>query len=302
MSLSLCGFHNKTEEALQAGESEKMVVRFWGVRGSIPTPGKKFVKYGGNTSCMEVRCGSTILIFDAGTGIRELGLALNKEFANTPVTIHLFIGHTHWDHIQGFPFFALAYRPDVTLYLYGGHSVSTLEKLILGQMDREYFPITLLEMSARLHFVEMKRTPITIDNITIHYTYLFHPGLSLGFRVEYGGRTFVYATDNEVLNDPDLGEYNMANLGNLIHDAHMLVTDCQYSDEEYENKVGWGHSSILQVSQLAERFRVKKLYAFHHDPLHTDRDVGKMVRKARRRKKTSMKIYGAREGDTVRLL
>ncbi len=275
-----------------------MYVRFWGVRGSIPTPGKDFIKYGGNTSCVELRCGHTILIFDAGTGIRMLGKSLAREFGNNPIKVHLFISHTHWDHIQGFPFFDLAYNKNATIYFYGGHSVSTLEKLILGQMDREYFPVTLFELSSNIHFIELSKNPFTINDITIYYTHLFHPGLSLGFRIEYNNRVFVYASDNEVLNDPELGDYNLKNIGNLIQDANILVADCQYTSEEYATRIGWGHSSIESVTGVASRFNVKHLITFHHDPNHTDRDISRAVKQARSLS-FPIKISAAKEGNIL---
>jgi len=275
-----------------------MYVRFWGVRGSIPTPGKDFVTYGGNTSCVELRCGQTILIFDAGTGIRMLGKSLTKEFYGKPIDVHLFISHTHWDHIQGFPFFDLAYNKNASIFFYGGHSVSTLEKLILGQMDREYFPVTLFELSSNIHFVELSHNPFTINDITIWYTHLFHPGLSLGFRVEYNNHVFVYASDNEVLTDPELGDYNIKNIGNLIQNADILVADCQYTPEEYATHIGWGHSSIESVASIASRFNVKHLITFHHDPNHNDRDITRSIKRARL-KSFPITITAAKEGDIL---
>ena len=277
-----------------------MFVRFWGVRGSVPTPGKNFIKYGGNTACVELRCGNTIIIFDAGTGIRMLGESLAKEFYDKPIQVHLFISHTHWDHIQGFPFFALAYNKNATINFYGGHSVSTLEKLILGQMDKEYFPVSLFELSSKINFIELSQNAFTINDIVIYYTHLFHPGLSLGFRVEYDDRVFVYASDNEVLNDPELGEYNLKNIGTLIKNADILVADCQYTPNEYKSRIGWGHSSIEIVAQVASRFGVKHLVTYHHDPSHTDDDIAKTIRKVRKLS-LPIKITAAQEGTTLYL-
>lgn len=277
----------------------KIKVTFWGVRGSIPTPGKDFVKYGGNTSCVEVRFGDTILIFDAGTGMRDLGRSMVSEFNGDPLEVHILISHTHWDHIQGFPFLDLAYMKDNKIKLYGGQSVSSLEKLILGQMDREYFPVSLFELAAEIEFVELMDNPFTINDLKIYYTHLFHPALSLGYRVEYKDKVIVYATDNEILNDPDLEGYNVKNIGNLIKDADILIADCQYTSEEYASKIGWGHSSIEKVVEIAGKFGVKNVFAFHHDPLRTDKEIDAQIRKVRRHAQKPLKVYAAREKTSI---
>jgi phosphoribosyl 1,2-cyclic phosphodiesterase len=175
-----------------------MRVKFWGTRGSIATPGPATTIYGGNTSCVELRCGNEILIFDAGTGIRPLGLELMSEFAGKPITVHVFISHTHWDHIQGFPFFVPAYVPQTTVHLYGstGQGVP-LEKVLRGQMDADYFPVALGDLSAAIQVHEFKGKPFQIGDATVEAFYLNHPGMTLGYRVTHGGKSFVYATDNE---------------------------------------------------------------------------------------------------------
>jgi len=274
-------------------------VTFWGVRGSIATPGKDFIKYGGNTSCVELRCGDTILIFDAGTGMRELGKSLIKEFGSTSITVNLLISHTHWDHIQGFPFLDIAYIKGNRINLYGGHSVTNLKKLLLGQMDREYFPVTLLELAAEINFIELKENPFFIDDVKVYYTHLFHPALALGYRVEYKDKVFVYVTDNEILNDPDMENYNKGNIGNLIKNADVLIIDCQYTNEEYQSKIGWGHSSIDVVVRICNEFSVKNVFTFHHDPIHSDHDIDKMIKHAREIARKPLKVYAAREKTSV---
>ncbi len=276
-------------------------ITFWGVRGSIPTPGRRFRKYGGNTLCVEVRCGNTILIFDAGTGIRELGRSLNSEFGNTPIDLNLFISHTHWDHIQGFPFFEPAYMKKNSLSIYGGHSVSTLESLFTSQMNREYFPVTLGELAAEINFIDLTENPFYINHVMIYFTYLLHPVLSLGFRVEYRNKIFVYATDNEILLEPDMKDYNKKNYQRLIQNADVLVAECQYTEQEYFNRIGWGHAAIEQVVRLSNEFGVKNLYAFHHDFNHTDREIDSMIKKARKIASSPLRVYGAREGMSVNL-
>jgi ribonuclease Z len=268
---------------------------FWGVRGSIPTPGKEFIKYGGNTPCVEIRCGDTILIFDAGTGTRALGKSLLKEFNGKPMELHILFSHTHWDHIQGFPFFEPAYHSGTIIHLYGGNSVSELEKLILGQMDREYFPVTLFELASNLYFKTLSENPFYINDVKIYYTYLFHPGLSLGYRVEYNGKIFVYATDNEILTEPEMEGYNEKNMENLINNADILVAECQYTEDEYVKKVGWGHSSIEQVVRISKMFGVKNLFTFHHDPMRADKEIDAMIKRAKKIAGKKLNVFAAKE-------
>ncbi len=281
---------------------DKMKVKFWGVRGSIATPGMEYAKYGGNTSCVELRCGNRILIFDAGTGMRQLGRSLVQEFSGKSLKLHLFISHTHWDHIQGFPFLEPAYIKDNHIIVYGGHSVSDIKKLLFRQMEREYFPITLFELASKLDFVELRESPFLIDDdIKVHFTYLIHPGLSLGFRVEYNNKVFVYATDNELLDDPDLQDYNIENFGNLIVDADVVVADSQYTAAEYTKKVGWGHSSIEQTVKLCNDFRVKNYFSFHHDPWKQDDEITKMLEIGKKIAKEPLKVFAATEKDSFTL-
>ena len=275
-----------------------MTATFWGVRGSIPTPGKEFIKYGGNTSCVELRCGDTILVFDAGTGMRGLGRSLMKEFHGKNLELHVLFSHTHWDHIQGFPFLEPAYLKGNVINLYGGHSVSDLEKLILGQMDREYFLVTLMELASEVKFHQLSDNPFTINDVKIYYTYLFHPGLSLGFRVEYRDRVFVYATDNEILIEPEMEGYNERNMENLIRNADILVAECQYTEAEYLKKIGWGHSSIDQVVRISRMFGVKNLFTFHHDPMRADREIDRMIKHANRIARKKLRVYAGRESTS----
>ncbi len=276
-------------------------IKFWGTRGSIPTPGAYFIKYGGNTPCVEMRCGGTILIFDAGTGLRELGASLLHEFGGSPGEYHILISHTHWDHIQGFPFFHIAYLPGNEVTFYGGNSVSALEKLIFGQMDREYFPVTLHELSSKVTFKTLLENPFFINDVKIFFTHQIHPALSLGFRIEYRGRTVVYATDSEISDDPEIEMINEKNIGNLIRDADVLIADCQYTAEEYQNKVGWGHSSLEKMVEISNRYGVKNLFAFHHDPLRTDEQLDIMLYNAQKLVKKPMTLHGARERSVIYL-
>lgn len=276
-------------------------IKFWGVRGSIPTPGKYFLKYGGNTPCVEIRCGDTIIILDAGTGLRELGASLLHEFAGSPKEYNILISHTHWDHIQGFPFFHMAYLPGNKISFYGGNSVSALEELIYGQMDKEYFPVTVFELASNVVFNTLAESPFFINDVKIYFTHLIHPSLSLGFRIEYKGKVVVYATDSEISDDPEIEMINERNIGNLIKDADVLIADCQYTDEEYKNKHGWGHTAISKTVEISNRFNVKNLFAFHHDPLRTDEELDIILYNAGKLVKPPMKLFGAAEKKTIYL-
>ncbi len=272
-------------------------VKFWGVRGSIPVPGKKFAKYGGNTSCVELRCGDEIIVLDAGTGIRALGRSLLQEFNNQPLKINILISHTHWDHIQGFPFLPQIYIPGNTITFFGGHSVSTLEKLIMVQMSEEYHPKTLYELAAKVEFVQLSGSEFSIGNAKILFTHLIHPGLALGFRITYNNRVVAYLTDNEILSDKQLSRYNWENIGKLIQNADIVIHDAQYSPEEYAKKIGWGHSSYDQVVEICKDYNVKKLFLFHHDPIKTDKEIDVFVKKARLKAGCGLKVFGAKEFD-----
>jgi phosphoribosyl 1,2-cyclic phosphodiesterase len=282
-------------------ENHSIKIKFWGTRGSIPTPGKYFIKYGGNTPCVEVRCGDTILIFDAGTGLRELGASLIHEFAGSPREYNILISHTHWDHIQGFPFFHMAYIPGNKISFYGGNSVSALEKLIYGQMDREYFPVTVFELASKVVFNTLSDSPFYINDVKIYFTHLIHPALSLGFRIEYKGKVVVYATDSEISDDPEIEKISERNIGNLIKNADVLIADCQYTDEEYKNKMGWGHTSLSKAIEVSSKYNVKNLFAFHHDPLRTDEELDIMLDNASKLVKPPMKLYGAIEKTSIYL-
>jgi phosphoribosyl 1,2-cyclic phosphodiesterase len=288
-----------------------MKVRFWGTRGSIATPGLSTMRYGGNTSCVELRCGDHIFIFDAGTGIRDLGNHLLKEFPSQPLTLHVFISHTHWDHIQGFPFFLPAYQPKNTLHLYGppGRDKS-FDKILKIQMDSDYFPVELGAMNAKLHVHEL-REDFTIGPLEVKHFYLNHPALCLSYRVNDGKRSFVYATDNEPYQGTlfrhtqlataatDFPTYLDEKFVDFMSGADLLVGEAQYTNEEYEEKRGWGHSPLESLVRFAVQANVKNLALFHHDPLHDDDFVDGMIRDAKNlitHFKGTTECVGAKEG------
>ena len=283
-------------------ENYTMKIAFWGVRGSIPTPAPQFMKYGGNTACIEVRCGDTILIFDAGTGIKDLGISLAKEYGDKDLDVHVLISHTHWDHIQGLPFFSLNYMKNKTINFYGGHFYSDLKTLLSKQMEKEFFPVALNELQAKLNFNGIDDNPFFItDEIKVYHTYLLHPTLSLGFRVEYKDLVFVYATDNELLDDEEMAEFNERNINNLFINADILVADSQYTLDEYTGKIGWGHSSIEKLVQIGKEFGVKQILLFHHDPFHDDIKLASIEKKAKELAGKEMKVKAAKEGMIIEL-
>jgi phosphoribosyl 1,2-cyclic phosphodiesterase len=294
-----------------------MRVRFWGTRGSIATPGPRTLGYGGNTACVEMRCGSDLLIFDAGTGIRELGAALAQEAHGEPLTVHLFISHTHWDHIQGFPFFLPAYQPTTTIHVYGSPGQGrSLERILRGQMDSDYFPVALGDLSATIDVHEFRGGDFRIGDTHIAAMYLNHPGMNLGYRVTHGGRSVVYGTDNEpyrytldhLARRAEAGREFGGRLDEefvrFVSGADLYIGEAQYTDEEYPAKIGWGHSSLSATVEVALKAQVKQLALFHHDPMHGDEVVTAMVEVAQRliaAQLSPLQCFAAREGQTLEI-
>ena len=257
-------------------------IRFWGTRGSTPTPGAEYVRYGGNTSCFEVRHGDDLLIIDAGTGIRQLGDMMGIE---DPQTIHLFVSHTHWDHITGFPFFSPLYKKNCEIIVWGpvGFEKSTKE-LFTSMLAYAYFPVRLDEMKAKVSFKELRDDhSISIGNITIDCHFTNHPGPTVGFKIKAPHKTIGYITDNEVL----LGYQGHPNNIHLKHpllsphlglieflkDCDLIIHEAQYFPEEYTRKIGWGHSSIPNATVLLKYTGCKEWLVTHHDPNHKDTDL-----------------------------
>jgi phosphoribosyl 1,2-cyclic phosphodiesterase len=294
-----------------------MRVTFWGTRGSIATPGPSTLVYGGNTASVEVRCGDALLLFDAGTGIRPLGLALMEEFAGRPLTVHLFISHMHWDHIQGFPFFAPAYSPRATIHVYGSPGQGrSFEGLLSGQMKGEYFPVALGDLRSTLHVHEFRGKPYQLGDVTVSAYHLNHPGMCLGYRVSHGGRSVVYATDHEPYQSTldHLGQRAEAGRAfgsrlddefvRFVADAGLYVGEAQYTDAEYPTRIGWGHSSLSATVEVALAARARALALFHHDPMHDDTTIDRMVEAAReliRSRGATLECFAAREGQTVEI-
>ncbi len=284
-------------------------VTFRGVRGSIPVPGPSTVKYGGNTACLELRSDDgDWIVFDAGTGIRELAGSLDLSKSHD---IHLFISHPHWDHISGFPFFVPLFIPGNDVTVYGpGTFEKTLEEIMRGQMTYSYFPVRTEELQANIKFRELREEVITLGNFTIETITLNHPVTCLGYKVKYKDNIFIYLGDNEpyynVYNDNDPEVIAIANnmnkrLVDFVTGTDTLVTDAQYIPSEYESHKGWGHSTTHDVVNMAIKANIKKVFFFHHDPMRKDKDIDFIVdhfQKIVKDKGYDIEIYGAMENET----
>ena len=267
-------------------------IRFWGTRGSVPTPGPGTVRYGGNTSCVEVRTdGGTLLVIDCGTGARALGLRLLQDAADaggSPPAGAILIGHTHWDHIHGLPFFAPLFVPGSQWDVYGPRGLMrTLDSVLAGQMEYQYFPIGLDEVSAEVRYHDLVEGVFEVGDATIRTQYLNHPALTLGFRIEADGATVVYASDHEP-HDASLAGGGLPRPGSadarhadFLADADVVVHDTQYDAASYPAKVGWGHSTMEYAVSLSGAAGVGRLVLYHHDPQRDDEAVDDLLGRAR---------------------
>jgi len=295
-------------------------VKFWGVRGSIPTPGPGTLHYGGNTSCVEVRAGEQILILDAGTGLRLLGRELASEFNGQPLELTLLLTHTHWDHIQGLPFFLPVYQPHNHLRILGYEGARHgLDKVLTSQMESPFFPIGLREVPANVQIEELKDLSFRVGSVNVESWFANHPGICVGYRLFTEGGSVAFFPDNESFSGhrhalkTANGETAAAEafarkeeekLENFLRGADMLIMDTQYNQEEYQKHVGWGHGCLDDVVGLAIRAQIKRLFLFHHDPDHDDATIDQMVEHARRLvmdQKSTLQVEAAREGGTVEL-
>ncbi len=255
-----------------------MRIRFWGVRGSVPTPQPENLRYGGNTSCVEVRAGEQIFIFDCGTGFRCLGQQLSHEFNSRPVAAHIFVSHFHWDHIQGIPFFGPLYdRTENRFLFHASKRTRSLKRVMEEQMASPYFPVNTNEMKAQRDFYDLEEGQIELDDVAVQAAWLNHPQGCMGYRLETKDGVFVYATDNE----PGDAVFDK-NVRRLAAGADVLVYDSQYLPEEYAaRKRGWGHSHWREAINIVMESGAKELILYHHDPDHDDRCIDNVVKEAR---------------------
>ena len=298
------------------------LVRFWGVRGSIPSPGKETYHVGGNTSCVEVRVGNQIIILDAGSGIRRLGQSLMKEITADGLNVTMLISHTHWDHIQGFPFFVPAYHPKVNIRILGYEgAVHGLRGALFEQMQTAFFPVGLNQMATHLTFEEMDDMQFDLGgSVKVRTIFANHPGICLGYRLCTPNGDVVYMPDHEAYERCELERQKAENesfstgleyarlqddkVVEFLRGAEVVIADSQYDAVEYPSRRGWGHTCADDTAMLAARAGAKRVYLFHHDPDHDDAKMTKMVESAQeviRRNGHSIEVRAAREGETVTL-
>jgi CheY-like chemotaxis protein/phosphoribosyl 1,2-cyclic phosphodiesterase len=263
--------------------ADTLTVGFWGVRGTLPISRKDSLRYGGNTSCVSVSFpDGRLFVFDAGTGIKALSDALVAA-KRTRIDGNLLITHAHWDHINALPFFAPLYGVGHQLAIHGpAHGDKSLRELLSAQMDGVYFPITVREFAASVTYHDLSEGSFEIGRERVRTMLLSHPGSCLGYRLDHGGRSICYVTDNE-LYLPDSESYSpeyVEQLADFVRDTDLLITDCAYRDEEYPSRVNYGHSCVSQVADLACRADAKRLCLIHHDPDQTDTMVDAKVARA----------------------
>ncbi len=280
---------------LNDSKEKQFQIRFWGVRGSIPSPGHETLKYGGNTSCVEIRCGDNLLILDAGTGLRLLG---DKLTADMPLEATILLSHAHWDHIQGFPFFVPGFIKGNTFHIYGPKLIE-VEQTLRGQMMHPNFPVTLDAMQADIQFHDLKiNGNIDIGEVNIYYDKLNHPGGVTTFQIHYNNKTMLYATDTEHYSCID------QNLVKLAKNIDLLIYDAQYTPDEYNgidgmSRAGWGHSTWEEGVKIAKAANVKQLILFHHDPSHNDKLLDAIQSQAQSQFKNT---FAAHEGMEINLI
>ncbi|MDX8382619.1 MAG: MBL fold metallo-hydrolase [Ghiorsea sp.] len=293
-----------------------MQITFWGVRGSIASPGPKTVRYGGNTTCIEIRAGDELIILDGGTGIFPLSQTL---FPELPRKSHIFVTHTHWDHIQGLPFFIPIFIPDNHIHLYGAFDPVNnkgIEQAYDVQLQYSFFPIREVELNAEIHYQSLfPGEVVQIGDVTIRTVLMNHPVVNLGYRVEYKGKSVfftgdheppynLYAEDDEDFQDCELMiAQKTQDIDDAMRDVDVLIADSSYTPEEYVQKKGWGHGTYDSCMAMAERVGAKQLFCTHHEPTRSDDALEKAFAEALERCQPSsaVDVQLAKEGLTIKL-
>lgn len=278
-----------------------MKVTLWGTRGSIASPGPDTIRYGGNTSCVSIegREGS-MLVLDAGTGVRLLGQRLQPGVEN----IHILLTHLHMDHLQGLPFFAPLRRPGVRIHIWGPPSLTRdLRRRVLRYLSPPLFPVSLRELSNNLEFHELPGDPVDIGEFKVKAQLVIHPNPTIGYRIECGDISAVYLPDHE----PALGARTFpisrewTSGYRLAEGADLLIHDSQYTDDEYPSRAGFGHSTIRQAFRFGRLVQARRFIPFHHDPSHADGDIDEMIRRAVEQEAPDFEITPGQEGVVVDL-
>lgn len=281
-----------------------MRIRIWGCRGSLTTAGREVIRYGGYTTCVEVRLDDgTLIILDAGSGIHKLGTRLLGDAGLT--NIYLLLTHSHWDHLTGFPFFTPAYLDRYRIHVRGGPDAKTsLANFLRHQMDPPFFPVEFSVLKAQFDFGSSDGEEMTIGGAHIIPIPLSHPNGGYGFRIVERGKSFVFLTDTE-LGFSHPGALREEDYLDAARGADLLLHDAQYSDEEYASRTrGWGHSTYTRAADFAARAGVKRMGTFHHDPDHGDREIDasiRLCRKLMKQKHSSTECFGTAEGMEIRL-
>ena len=281
-----------------------MKVRLWGTRGSIPTPGPETARYGGNTSCVQVTDDEgTQVVLDAGTGIRRLGDVLPRPIGR----VDLLLSHLHMDHIQGLGFFAPLYDSEAEVHIWGPASTTQgLAERLTRYLAPPLFPVLLRDLPCDLHLHEVPCGDFEIGGLRVSASMVCHPGPTVGYRIVERGRVLTYLSDHEpaLANDGFAGgelEPGWVSGYELARDADLLIHDCQYTSEEYAERVGWGHSSVEQCLRFAELARVKHLVAFHHDPARNDDALYRVISEAAQGCDLSFRVTAGAEGELFKL-
>ena len=276
---------------------KNIIVDFWGVRGSVPSPGPTTIRYGGNTSCVSITADDKILILDAGTGIRNLGSAI---ISKPDLEIFVIVTHSHWDHIQGFPFFTPIYQPNRPVHMFPTlHKKNVVLASLIDQMDGAHFPITPDQVPSNFNFVTENPLEFLESNgFHLEMVPMNHPGKAFGYKITIDDKVICYFTDNEI-DPPYEKSIELNELTNQCRNADILIHDAQYTEDDMPLKHGWGHSLISQVTELGKSAEVKNLVYYHHDPERTDDLLDKELEKAAKTLKengSSVQPYFAYEG------